>query len=451
MRRGGGAGERAGLAPNSPAGRAAGAGGSFPRASVQFEQNGTGMHFRFIKKYTLKKALGEKYKPQILVNVFLHLETSRQNAPPPNRTGRGSGPRRGWRWMRRQREAREGPLPRGTVLGLRERGPRLRPSRPLCPPSASGRREGGGFLEVVQVSEVTDSAVSQFQVLLGPEGVWKTRSGEHETSAALGVLKAGHPDGCPSLQKLDDGPLVRVTGHLQAAVPRAGPSTELQPPLPPCPPSAPRPPAPAPLPPAHAKAFGPQGCAGPGPDGATGGAGREGCGEARGGNERTVAHGRCWAAGDRPALTPSQLATSPGFRALSFPGDGALLGRCQPGLQGPCTPLSWGLPSPSWGLTQEPSLPRLLSKHESPRGRQTLRRPGLRREPLGRPLRVGACWHRGCPRPRGARRGGWGRALVAAAWVLRPRDLGWGLGAGAQGGFAKDRAEGPAPMDTPLP
>lgn len=229
------------------------------------------MHFRFIKKYTLKKALGEKYKPQILVNVFLHLETSRQNAPPPNRTGRGSGPRRGWRWTRRQREAREGPLPRGTVLGLRERGPRLRPSRPLCPPSASGRREGGGFLEVVQVSEVMDSAVSQFQVLLGPEGVWKTRSGEHETSAALGVLKAGHPDGCPSLQKLDDGPLVRVTGHLQAAVPRAGPSTELQPPLPPCPPSAPRPPAPAPLPPAHAKAFGPQGCAGPGPDGATGG------------------------------------------------------------------------------------------------------------------------------------------------------------------------------------
>lgn len=236
-----------------------------------------------------------------------------------------------------------GPLPRGTVLGLRERGPRLRPSRPLCPPSASGRREGGGFLEVVQVSEVTDSAVSQFQVLLGPEGVWKTRSGEHETSAALGVLKAGHPDGCPSLQQLDDGPLVRVTGHLQAAVPRAGPSTELQPPLPPCPPSAPRPPAPAPLPPAHAKAFGPQGCAGPGPDGATGGAGREGCGEARGGNGRTVAHGRCWAAGDRLALTPSQLATSPGFRALSFPGDGALLGRCQPGLQGPCTPLSRGV------------------------------------------------------------------------------------------------------------
>lgn len=47
------------------------------------------MHFRFIKKYTLEKALGEKYKPQILVNVFLHLETSRQNAPPPNETRKG--------------------------------------------------------------------------------------------------------------------------------------------------------------------------------------------------------------------------------------------------------------------------------------------------------------------------------------------------------------------------
>lgn len=294
-----------------------------------------------------------------------------------------------------------GPLPRGNVLGLRERGPRLRPSRPLCPPSVSGRREGGGFLEVVQVSEVTDSAASQFQVLLGPEGVWKTRSGEHEMSAALGVLKAGHPDGCPSLRKLDDGPLVRVTGHLQAAVPRAGPSTELQPPLSPCPPSAPRPPAPAPCLPHTPKPSAHRAVQAPGLMVRLGGAGREGCGEARGGNERTVAHGRCWAAGDRPALTPSQLTTSPGFRAFSFPGDGALLGRRQPGLRGPCTLLSRGLLSPSWGLMQEPSLPRLLSKHESPRGRQTLKRPGLRREPLGRPLRVGACWHALAPEEHG--------------------------------------------------
>lgn len=66
-----------------------GACGSFPRALVQSEQNGTGMHFRFIKKYTLKKALGERYKPQFLVNVFLRPETSRQNAPPPSGARKG--------------------------------------------------------------------------------------------------------------------------------------------------------------------------------------------------------------------------------------------------------------------------------------------------------------------------------------------------------------------------
>lgn len=149
----------------------------------------------------------------------------------------------------------------------------------------------------------------------------------------------------------------------------------------------------------------------------------------RRGNEMTAAHSRCWAAGDHqpPAPVtaspqPSQLATSPRVRALSFPGDGALPGPRQPGLRGPCAPLPRGLPSPSPGLTQEHSLPRLLNKHEQPRDRQTSKRPGLRRESLGSPLCVGARWHEGCPHPRGARRGRRGRALVAAAWVLRPRD-----------------------------
>lgn len=46
------------------------------RALVQFKQNRTGMHFCFIKKIHLKKALRGKYKSkvQILTNVVLNLE-----------------------------------------------------------------------------------------------------------------------------------------------------------------------------------------------------------------------------------------------------------------------------------------------------------------------------------------------------------------------------------------
>ena len=37
----------------------------FLRALVQFKQNCTGMHFCFIKKIYIKKALGRKYKSKI--------------------------------------------------------------------------------------------------------------------------------------------------------------------------------------------------------------------------------------------------------------------------------------------------------------------------------------------------------------------------------------------------
>lgn len=59
------------------------------RALVQFKQNGTGMHFCFIKKHTLQKALRGKCKSkiQILVRVFLNLEIFRKKIPPhpPNK------------------------------------------------------------------------------------------------------------------------------------------------------------------------------------------------------------------------------------------------------------------------------------------------------------------------------------------------------------------------------